>query len=84
MLAVLVLCMVLLDTLLRKITQSEYGRESPRYGDVIMWGETYTNRYGHVAIVVSNIGNKKDIMELSLMVSLIHLVALVTIHMVVL
>ena len=32
---------------------------SPRYGDVIVWGETPTNRYGHVAIVVSNIGNKK-------------------------
>lgn len=30
-----------------------------KYGDVIVWGETPTNRYGHVAIVVSNIGNKK-------------------------
>lgn len=30
-----------------------------KYGDVIVWGETATNRYGHVAIVVSNIGNKK-------------------------
>lgn len=32
---------------------------SPRYGDVIVWGETKSNRYGHVAIVISNIGNKK-------------------------
>lgn len=32
---------------------------SPRYGDVIVWGETKSNRYGHVAIVISNVGNKK-------------------------
>ena len=30
-----------------------------KYGDVIVWGETPTNRYGHVAIVVSNIGDEK-------------------------
>lgn len=32
---------------------------SPRYGDVIVWGDTKSNRYGHVAIIISNIGNKK-------------------------
>ena len=28
-------------------------------GDVIVWGETPTNRYGHVAILVSNMGDEK-------------------------
>lgn len=43
--------------------EKKYFTKTPlsdiKYGDVIVWGETPTNRYGHVAIVVSNIGNKK-------------------------
>lgn len=31
----------------------------PRYGDVIIWGETKSNKYGHVAIVLSNSGDKE-------------------------
>lgn len=37
----------------------EFSYISPRYGDVIVWGDTKSNRYGHVAIVVSNMGDKK-------------------------
>lgn len=31
----------------------------PRYGDVIIWGETKSNRYGHVAIVLSNLRDRE-------------------------
>ena len=37
----------------------KYQTYCPEPADVIVWGQTKTNRYGHVAIVVSFLGNNK-------------------------
>lgn len=34
---------------------------NPECGDVVIWGETSTNKYGHVAIFISKI-NKKEML----------------------
>ena len=37
----------------------KYSTNSPKPADVIIWNETKTNKYGHIAIVVSNLSNNK-------------------------
>lgn len=36
-----------------------YSTNNPKPADVIIWNETKTNKYGHIAIVVSSLGNNK-------------------------
>lgn len=38
-----------------------YKVSTPECGDVVIWGETSTNKYGHVAIFISKI-NKKEML----------------------
>ena len=37
----------------------KYSTNNPEPADVIIWNETKTNKYGHIAIVVSNLSNNK-------------------------
>lgn len=37
----------------------KYSTNCPEPADVIIWGQTKTNKYGHVAIVVSFLGDNK-------------------------
>ena len=37
----------------------KYSTNNPKPADVIIWNETKTNKYGHIAIVVSNLSNNK-------------------------
>ena len=37
----------------------KYSTNSPKPADVIIWNETKTNKYGHIAIVVSSLSNNK-------------------------
>ena len=37
----------------------KYSTNNPKPADVIIWNETKTNKYGHIAIVVSSLSNNK-------------------------
>ena len=37
----------------------KYSTNNPKPADIIIWNETKTNKYGHIAIVVSSLGNNK-------------------------
>ena len=37
----------------------KYSTNNAKPADVIIWNETKTNKYGHIAIVVSNLSNNK-------------------------
>ena len=37
----------------------KYSINNPKPADVIIWNESKTNKYGHIAIVVSSLGNNK-------------------------
>ena len=37
----------------------KYSTNNPKPADVIIWNETKTNKYGHIAIVISNLSNNK-------------------------
>ena len=37
----------------------KYLTNNPKPADVIIWNETKTNKYGHIAIVVSSLSNNK-------------------------
>ena len=37
----------------------KYSKNNPEPADVIIWNETKTNKYGHIAIVVSYLSNNK-------------------------
>ena len=37
----------------------KYSTNNPKPTDVIIWNETKTNKYGHIAIVVSSLSNNK-------------------------
>ena len=37
----------------------KYSTNCPEPADVIIWGKTKTNKYGHIAIVVSSLSNNK-------------------------
>ena len=37
----------------------KYSINCPKPADVIIWNETKTNKYGHIAIVVSSLSNNK-------------------------
>ena len=37
----------------------KYLTNYPEPADVIIWGETKTNKYGHIAIVISSLSNNK-------------------------
>lgn len=37
----------------------KYSTNRPEPSDVIIWNETKTNKYGHIAIVVSSLSNNK-------------------------
>ena len=37
----------------------KYSTNNPNPADVIIWNETKTNKYGHIAIVISNLSNNK-------------------------
>ena len=37
----------------------KYSTNNPKPADVIIWNKTKTNKYGHIAIVVSNLSNNK-------------------------
>ena len=37
----------------------KYSINNPKPADVIIWNETKTNKYGHIAIVVSSLSNNK-------------------------
>ena len=37
----------------------KYSTNCPEPADVIIWGETKTNKYGHIAIVISSLSNNK-------------------------
>ena len=37
----------------------KYSTNNPKPADVIIWNETKTNKYGHIAIVVSTLSNYK-------------------------
>lgn len=37
----------------------KYSTNNPKPADIIIWNETKTNKYGHIAIVVSSLSNNK-------------------------
>lgn len=47
------------DLPLEKKYFKKYSINCPEPADVIIWGQTKTNKYGHVAIVVSFLGDNK-------------------------
>lgn len=34
-----------------------------KLGDIVIWGSTATNQYGHIAIVLANLGNRFIVLE---------------------
>ena len=37
----------------------KYSKNNPEPADVIIWNQTRTNKYGHIAIVISSLSNNK-------------------------
>ena len=37
----------------------KYSKNNPEPADVIIWNQTKTNKYGHIAIVISSLSNNK-------------------------